>query len=161
VQDTDENRIKKLENEVRSVNERITTITGKLDEQTRDFEDYNKDNTLILVSAVEAMSIMRYYDSSSGQTKLSDLDGVFSCLTRLREIRQATRFPGLREFTLEREKIVSGALLVLAKNKNIGANELFARGLAESGKENFMFSMEDVASVFGTEEAVRWQQLLE
>jgi hypothetical protein len=161
MQNADKDRIKKLEDEVRSINERITTITGKLDEQARDFEDYSKDNTLILASAVEAMSIIRYYDSSSGQTTLSDLDGVFSCLKRLDEIRQATRFPSLSEFTLERERIVSGALLVLAKNKNIGANKLFARGLEEFGKENFMFCMEDVASVFGTEEAVRWQQLLE
>ena len=157
----DMDRLKHLEEEVKNLNEKIYVVIKKIDEQAIDFEDYMQENALVLTSAVEGMSIIRYYDSQQ-TVSISDLGGVFSCLKRLDEIRQTTRFKTLREFILERENMITGAFMELSKHKSIRSNEVLARFLEELGKEasSEIILLEDVTDAFGTEEAIRWKQML-
>ena len=160
--DNSEERIKKLEDENANINKRINTIVKELDEQNQKYERYIKEAMWVMVSAVEAMSIIRYYDLRTDAINLSLLEGTFSCLKRIERIRQTTAYEKLREFILEREQNITGALLELTKHKNIGPNEVFAR-FAEEFEKNVLCEivlLEDAISSFGTDEALRWKQLL-
>jgi hypothetical protein len=162
VENNSEERIRKLEDENANLNKRINTIVKELDEQNQKSEKYIKDGMWVMTSAVEAMSIIRYYDLRTDGITLSLLEGAFSCLKRIERIRQTTSYDKLREYVLEREQNITGALLELTKHKNILPNEVLDRLLKEYGTNVFreIVLLEDVISSFGTDEALRWKQLL-
>ncbi|MBS7635807.1 hypothetical protein KEJ37_00435 [Candidatus Bathyarchaeota archaeon] len=109
------------------------------------------------------MSIIRYYDLRSDRIGLDNLGGVLSCLKRIEEIRRQTDHDELREYALEREKVVFGAFLELAKHKNIGLGEIVSLYLEEFGKDALreIVRIEDVLTAFRTDEALRWKHLLD
>jgi len=163
VRDNSEERIKKLEDENVNINNRINTLVKELDEQNQKFERYIKEAMWVMASSVEAMSIIRYYDLRTDAINLSLLEGAFSCLKRIERIRQTTTYEKLSEFILEREQNITSALLELTKHKNIAPNEVLHQFIQEYETDVFreIVRFEDVFSTFGTEEALRWKQILE
>lgn len=158
-----EQRIKRIEDAIEQIGSRINTIVKSLEEQEHKSEREIKESMVLLTSAVEAMSIIRYYDLRSDKIGLDNLEGVLSCLKRIEEIRRHTDHDELREYALEREKLIFGAFLELAKHKNIGPGEIVSLYLEEFGKDALreIVRIEDVLSTFGTDEALKWKQLLE
>jgi hypothetical protein len=157
-----EERIKKLEDENANLNKRINTIVKELDEQNQKSEGYLKDGMWVMASAIEAMSIIRYYDLRTDELSLSLLEGAFTSLERIERIRQVTTYEKLREYILEREQNITGALLELTKHKNIPPNEMLQRLLKEYETNTFqeIVLFGDVINYFGTNEALRWKQIL-
>ena len=157
-----EARIKKLEDENANIKSLVDNVVKQLDEQNQKYEKYIKEAMWVMASSVEAMSIIRYYDLRTDAINLSLLEGAFSCLKRIERIRQTTTYEKLREFILEREVLITGALLELTKHKNIAPNEVLDRLLKEYDTDVFreIVRFEDVFSTFGTAEALRWKQIL-
>ena len=161
VENSDE-RIKKLVNENANIKSLVDTVVKKLEEQAAKFEEDIDEAMWVLASAVEAMSIIRYYDLRAEVIDFSVHDGAFSCLKTLEEIRQTTANEERQEFILEREQNITSALLELTKHKNIAPNEVLDRLLKEYDTDVFreIVRFEDVFSTFGTAEALRWKQIL-
>jgi hypothetical protein len=158
-----EQRINKIEDAIEQMNSRINTIVRNLEEQERKSDTEIKEIMVLLTSAVEAMSIIRYYDLRQDKIGLDKLAGVLSCLRRIEEIRQCTNYSKLREYALERENVIFSALLELAKHKDIAPSEIFSLYMEKLGKDVLreIVRIEDISDAFGTDEALRWKQLLE
>jgi hypothetical protein len=162
LEDSVEQRVKKIEDVIERMNSRINTIVRNLEEQEQRSVKEIKELIILLTSAVEAMSIIRYYDLRQ-DTSLDKLEGVLSCLRRIEEIRQSTDYNELREYALERENVIFGAFLELAKHKNIAPNETLIFCVEKLGKNVLreIVRVEDISYAFGTDEALRWKRLLE
>lgn len=164
-----EERFKKIENEIEQINSRINTIVKSLEdlikneaEKAEKWQKELEEFTSLLASSVEAMSIIRYYDSKQEEIDLEKLEGVLSCLQRINEIHRQTENDWLKAYALEREQLIFGAFLELAKHKKIDPGEILSHYLEEFGKDNLreIVRIEDVLDTFGTDEALRWKRLL-
>ena len=151
--------IQNLKDELRQVNNKLTSITGNLDQQQKNFED----QFIVLASLVEAISIIRYYTVRTEDMTCDDLKyGVISCLESLEDIRCSTLQPDLQNYIHERQQFIFGALLDLAKRKRIMPGELLnvlKEQLDAEGIEAIV-NLDEVCRVFGTAEALNWKNLL-
>lgn len=151
--------IDELKQQVKNLSDKLTTVSRKLDEQQATFET----NFLILATSVEAMSIIRYYASRAENMTADELEsGVISCLERLEGIRSSTQLPNMQSLAMEKQQFIFGALLDLAKRKNILPGEVLVmlkEKLGQHGVEATV-DLDDVTRVFGSIEATNWRTLL-
>ena len=126
-------------------------------------EELSKNLPYILAYSLEAVSLIRYYDVVGEKIESENLEEIISCLVELEKIRRSIKmFPYLVNYTLEREKIIMGMLLSLAKKKNIsfgGLCSIFLRHFSKEALKEIVL-IEDILEEFGTTEAIRWKQLL-
>lgn len=172
-----ESQIKDLREELKHINGKLNVIAKTVDSQQQDFEqritqavsnfhDVMSYWTVILATSIEAMLIIRYYAAREEELTSDELkEGVISCLQRLEELRgtlQLKELEDLRTYTWERQRLIFGALLDLAKRKEISPGEILAllQEALETEGVRAVVSIEQVARVFGTSEASRWKKLL-
>ena len=157
--------IDELRDELKRVNEKITSNTATIEAFQRDFETKFE----VLASSVEAMSIIRYYASRTDDMTSDELEGgVISCLKRLEEFRcsaqQADNLPQahLKEMVQEKQRFIFGALLDLAKRKKIPPGEVLTKLKESLGPEGTAATVDidEVNRVFGSAEAVNWKELM-
>lgn len=143
----------------------IQDFNRKLNFITKQLEELSEYMPKILAFSIEAASLIRYYDVRSHGIETENLEQVVGCLVELEKIRWSIEksFPNLAQYTLDREKVIVGMLLILANKKQISFGEVCSTLLKHFPREVLMqiVSIEDILEEFGTDEAIRWNQLLE